>query len=133
MINWLLSIICIVLLVLIVHRLLGAMHWFDNLQTALNDPKLAEPSILTDAGLKTSSLLSSPPTLLNSDHPTTTSLTPADTDDAKPLYIASLRGTRFHREDCSSVKRIQEANRQYFHRRDEAVESGYEPCNICNP
>jgi hypothetical protein len=101
MINWLLSIICIVLLVLIVHRLLGAMHWFDNLQTALNDPKLAEPSILTDAGLKTSSLLSSPPTLLNSDHPTTTSLTPADTDDAKPIVSISIDVMRLWSLDTS--------------------------------
>ncbi|HQA49787.1 MAG: hypothetical protein GX176_07150 [Syntrophomonadaceae bacterium] len=133
MINWILSIICVVLLVMIVHRLLGAMHLFYNLQTALNDRELAEPLIPTDAMLETSSLLSSHSTELTSDHPTTISLAPADEDDAKPLYIASRRGTRFHREDCSSVKRIQEANRQYFHRRDEAVESGYEPCNICNP
>ena len=84
MINWILSIICVVLLVMIVHRLLGAMHLFYNLQTALNDRELAEPLIPTDAMLN---ILIIVITFYRADfdHPTTISLAPADEDDAKPL------------------------------------------------
>ena len=99
MINWILSIICVVLLVMIVHRLLGAMHLFYNLQTALNDRELAEPLIPTDAMLETSSLLSSHSTELTSDHPTTISLALADEDDAKPSVASHI--TRFTGGLCS--------------------------------
>lgn len=143
MLDWALSAICMVLLVLIVHRLLAAINAFHILQGDLVGREITEPAMETKAVPQTSSSPPSNFTVMNSDHlplaPTITTIIPdyADDccypDDSKPLYIASIQGTRFHRQECSSVKRIREDNRQGFSHRDEAIESGYEPCSICNP
>lgn len=53
--------------------------------------------------------------------------------ETAPLYVASQQGTRFHRLDCSTVKRIRENNRQYFHSHEEAINAGYNPCSVCHP
>jgi hypothetical protein len=145
MLNWALSAICIVLLVLIVHRLLGAMHSFHILQSALIGLEITEPPTTTDTVPETSSPLPSHPNAVNCGHQsltvaqTTAPIAPDsadycfDPDDSKTLYIASVQGTRFHKQDCSSVKRIRENNRRFFSHRVQAMESGYEPCSICNP
>ena len=49
-------------------------------------------------------------------------------------YILNKNTGVFHYPDCSAVKRMSEKNKIYFEgTRDEAIEEGYRPCQICEP
>jgi TatA/E family protein of Tat protein translocase len=48
--------------------------------------------------------------------------------------FCAQRGSRlFHKSDCAWVKRIPEAERQYFKHVAEAREGGYVTCPVCEP
>ena len=48
-------------------------------------------------------------------------------------YVGN-RGTRkFHRDNCGSVSTMKESKKVFFSNRNEAVNSGYTPCQRCNP
>jgi len=44
------------------------------------------------------------------------------------LYVTTPSGKKYHYETCRTVKNI----KQYI-TKDEAIQSGFEPCKICNP
>ncbi|MDO5123806.1 MAG: MBL fold metallo-hydrolase [Eubacteriales bacterium] len=48
-------------------------------------------------------------------------------------YIGNKNSKVFHRTNCSSVESTKEKNKVYFDSRQEAADSGYRPCNNCNP
>lgn len=48
-------------------------------------------------------------------------------------YIASKSSKVFHLPSCRLGKRITEENRIYFNTFKEALDSGREPCKLCNP
>ena len=49
-------------------------------------------------------------------------------------YILNTSTMKFHREDCSSVKKMSEKNRAVFEgTRQEVIDAGYAPCENCNP
>ncbi len=48
-------------------------------------------------------------------------------------YVASKNSDKFHNSYCGHAERIKSDNRIYFSSRQEALNSGYEPCKICNP
>lgn len=49
-------------------------------------------------------------------------------------YIGNVNSQIFHYENCRfGGKRIKEVNRIYFDTRDEAIASGYRPCQVCKP
>lgn len=49
-------------------------------------------------------------------------------------YVLNVRSKKFHRPDCSSVKKMKEENKEYYNgSRDELIARGYEPCKNCNP
>ena len=49
-------------------------------------------------------------------------------------YIINTNTGVFHYEDCGSVKKMSEKNKQEFTgSRDELVAEGYRPCSICQP
>ena len=48
-------------------------------------------------------------------------------------YVGNARTQKFHYADCRWAKKISAANRVEFESRDEAVEEGYVPCQVCNP
>ena len=49
-------------------------------------------------------------------------------------YILNTSTMKFHREDCSSVKKMSEKNKAVFEgTRQEAIDAGYAPCENCNP
>lgn len=48
-------------------------------------------------------------------------------------YVASKNSDKFHTSSCGHGERIKSSNRIYFSSRDEAINSGYEPCAHCNP
>lgn len=54
----------------------------------------------------------------------------ASTDNSV-TYIGNKNSQKFHLPSCNSLPL--EKNRIYFNSRNEAVQSGYEPCKRCNP
>ena len=54
--------------------------------------------------------------------------------DIKPeYYIASKTGTKFHRKDCISLKKIPRKNQVIIKTREEAKSKGFVQCNVCKP
>lgn len=56
-----------------------------------------------------------------------------DSGDESVLYVYSLKGDKFHLDECSSAKRISAENRATSTDRDELVKKGLSPCKNCNP
>jgi len=48
-------------------------------------------------------------------------------------YVASSDSNKFHYPYCTQAKRIKDSNKITFSSRDEAINTGYEPCGICYP
>lgn len=48
-------------------------------------------------------------------------------------YVGNSNTKKFHYADCSSVGKMNSANRVAFNTRDEAVNAGYVPCKRCKP
>lgn len=52
----------------------------------------------------------------------------------KTEYILNTNTRKFHLPSCSSVEKIQEANREIYRgKRKELIDQGYEPCKTCKP
>ena len=53
-----------------------------------------------------------------------------------PAGKAQHRGhvsMKFHNPNCSGAKSMKEKNKVRLETRDQAIEQGYEPCNMCQP
>ena len=48
-------------------------------------------------------------------------------------YIGNTNSHKFHHPSCKYGVKISEKNKITFSSRDEAINQGYAPCNICNP
>lgn len=49
-------------------------------------------------------------------------------------YVLNTNTRKFHRENCSSVKRMADKNKRMSNKSgDELIADGYEPCKNCNP
>lgn len=48
-------------------------------------------------------------------------------------YIGNSNSYKFHKSDCEAVFKMSEKNKVRFNSRDDAINSGYKPCKICNP
>ncbi len=48
-------------------------------------------------------------------------------------YVLNTSTKKFHRPDCSSVKKIKPENYGTCDSRESAIAQGYSPCKICNP
>ena len=54
--------------------------------------------------------------------------------DEQACYVLNTSSRKFHLPDCQGAATIKEENRQdYTGSRDLLIESGFEPCKICNP
>lgn len=55
----------------------------------------------------------------------------ADTDT---VYVINTSSMKFHKEDCSSISSMNQANKKVVtSTRDKLVSEGYSPCGICKP
>lgn len=55
-------------------------------------------------------------------------------NEISSTYILNTNTRKFHRPDCSSVKKINDKNKAEFTgTREEAIAAGYDPCGNCNP
>lgn len=48
-------------------------------------------------------------------------------------YIGNANSGKFHYSDCRWANKISYHNRVYFNSREEAINSGYVPCKVCDP
>ena len=59
---------------------------------------------------------------------------PEATAEESSTYILNTNTKVFHRQNCSSAKRIKDSRRSSATgTRDEIIEKGYSPCGICKP
>lgn len=49
------------------------------------------------------------------------------------VYVGNLRSYKFHYQGCRGEQMMAEHNRIYFYSRDEALDYGMIPCQICRP
>lgn len=49
------------------------------------------------------------------------------------VYIGNKNSYKFHSSECEAVGKMSEKNKVIFNSRDDAINSGYNPCKICNP
>ena len=49
------------------------------------------------------------------------------------VYVGNLRSYKFHYQGCRGERMMAEHNRIYFYSRDEALDCGMVPCQICRP
>jgi hypothetical protein len=49
------------------------------------------------------------------------------------VYVGNLRSYKFHYQGCRGEQMMTDRNRIYFYSRDEALEYGMIPCQICRP
>jgi len=57
----------------------------------------------------------------------------AESTPAGYEYVTSKNSKVFHKPDCMSAKRIKPENLVGYSSRDEAIEAGKKPCELCNP
>ncbi|MBQ3434615.1 MAG: nuclease [Selenomonadaceae bacterium] len=48
-------------------------------------------------------------------------------------YVGNANSRKFHFANCSTLKKMNPANRVDFNSRDEAINAGYIPCKRCKP
>lgn len=48
-------------------------------------------------------------------------------------YVGNNNSMKFHYVDCRLGKKIRADHRVDFDTRDEAIDAGYTPCQVCNP
>lgn len=48
-------------------------------------------------------------------------------------YVGNRNTRKFHHDTCPSVTRMAEKNKVYISSREEAINSGYVPCQRCRP
>lgn len=54
-------------------------------------------------------------------------------DNSGTTYWGSSKSGKFHKTNCEWAQKIHGNNKVVFHSRDEAINKGYQPCNVCNP
>lgn len=64
----------------------------------------------------------------------TTSESAAEAPAKGQDYIININTGKFHKPGCSSVKQMNESNKQHYNgSRDDLIGKGYDPCKRCNP
>ena len=54
-------------------------------------------------------------------------------ESSSKTYLASSNSGKFHDPSCEWAQKISGKNKVVFNSRDEAINSGYQPCQVCNP
>lgn len=56
-----------------------------------------------------------------------------DSDDTTTTYIGNKNSKKYHISSCDSVSSMSDKNKVYFVSEQKALESGYTPCQSCDP
>lgn len=62
-----------------------------------------------------------------------TSSSSSSSSNSGATYWGSSKSGKFHRPSCEWGQKISSSNKVVFHSRDEAINSGYVPCQVCSP
>lgn len=73
------------------------------------------------------------PPVVDAPQPTTVSQPAQPPAQGGCAYIGNANSKVFHHPGCGSVKQMSEKNKVCLSSRDEAIASGYRPCQKCNP
>ena len=57
----------------------------------------------------------------------------SESSSSSATYWASSNSNKFHNPSCEWAQKISSRNKVVFHSRDEAINSGYQPCQVCSP
>lgn len=85
---------------------------------------------------KTSPIVTNPDTNKEKEiKPTTTTQENNNNNNVKTsTYILNTNSKKFHKPNCSSVKKMSEKNKKTFTgTRDDVINQNYQPCKNCNP
>ena len=64
---------------------------------------------------------------------TSSSSSSSSSSDSGATYWASSNSNKFHYPSCEWAQKISSRNKVVFHSRSEALNSGYQPCQVCSP
>ena len=67
---------------------------------------------------------------VTSDKPAETT---SSSSSSSATYWASSNSGKFHNPSCEWAQKISGKNKVVFHSRDEAINAGYQPCQVCGP
>ena len=56
-----------------------------------------------------------------------------ESESSSETYWASSNSDKFHNPSCEWAQKISGKNKVVFHSRDEALNAGYQPCQVCSP
>lgn len=91
-----------------------------------------QPGIIIDFATGNSRLSTDPPPANDGTSDDTGSS--SGIEEGEETFILNTSSKKFHKEDCSGVKSMSEANKStYTGERQDLIEDGYEPCGTCNP
>lgn len=62
-----------------------------------------------------------------------TSSSSSSSTSSGATYWGSSKSGKFHRPSCEWGQKISSSNKVVFHSRDQAINSGYVPCQVCSP
>ncbi len=63
----------------------------------------------------------------------TTSSSSKSSSSSGATYWGSSKSGKFHRPSCEWAQKIYSNNKVVFHSRSEAINAGYQPCQVCSP
>lgn len=90
-----------------------------------------QPGIVIDFRTGESRLSTDPPPKDDDSEDTGTS---SGIEEGDETFVLNTSSKKFHKEDCSGVKTMSEANKSVFvGERQDLIEDGYEPCGTCKP
>lgn len=61
------------------------------------------------------------------------SVTGSSTTKSETVFWASVKTNSFHKPSCEWAQKISDDNKIVFHSRQDALNSGRQPCEVCNP
>ena len=57
----------------------------------------------------------------------------SESSSSSATYWASSNSNKFHNPSCEWAQKISSRNKVVFHSRDQAINSGYQACQVCSP
>jgi DNA-entry nuclease len=74
------------------------------------------------------------PIAKDTDAPTPKAIITETKTNEENDYVLNTNTKKFHKPGCSSVRQMNESNKQEYHgTRDDVIAKGYSPCGRCNP
>ena len=70
---------------------------------------------------------------VNSDKISWDDIALSDKVNTENLYCGNKNSKKFHLKTCNSLKNTKAENKVFYRTKEQYIENGYIPCQICNP